>query len=304
MPTPLRLITRNSPMALTQANQVKQLLQATYPDRVISIIGITTAGDRFNPKIDARFEGKDLFIKELQKSLLANEADIAVHCVKDLSVHSHPDLCLPAILPRDDPRDALIGHRGATLATLPAGTIVGTASPRRHALIADLRPDLIIKPIRGNVNTRLQKLNSGQYDAIVLAVAGLDRLNFTHLISEYLPTDTFVPAIGQGGLALETRQNDTQTQALLSPLNDHKSALCIQAERRVNQVLNGSCNTPIGAYATLSNDQLTLQAVVGSLDNQPLLQAKSSGPATHPDTLGDRVADQLIQQGARHRLQE
>lgn len=293
----LTIATRQSPMALYQANFIKHQLQIHYPQLTINIAGFTTQGDQ-NTQVSLKdIGGKDLFVKELQKAILNKEADIAVHCIKDMSVYPYPNLCLAAVYQREDPRDAFVSPHYAKLSDLPQGAIVGTASPRRECILKSLRPDLHIKLLRGNVNTRLKKLNDGEYDAILLAAAGLQRLQFMEQIREYFDLDIFIPAIGQGALGIECRADDKETLQLIRVLNHIPTEICIAAERAVNQKLGGDCHTAIGAYATLKNDQLQLHALIGNTEGK-LLRSSKTGSKNNPTELGFLVAEDLLAQGA------
>ena len=285
-------------MALWQANHVKNLLLNKDPELKIEIMGVCTYGDQDISTPILELGGKQVFVKEVQKTLLENKADLAVHCIKDMSVFTHPELTIAAILKREDPRDALVSYHPILLSTLPENAIVGTGSPRRKLLLHQQRPDLVIKNIRGNVNTRLEKLRQGEYDAIVLSCSGLDRLNLAHLIQERLPLSEFVPAIGQGALGLECLKTNTDLITLLQDINHPCSQQQIVAEQAVNQVLQGGCHSPIGAYATVQQDQLHLRAIVGSIDAKQVVSASSSAPLHEAQHLGERVGQTLANKGA------
>ncbi len=294
MPNTLRIATRQSALALWQAAHVKQHLQTLHPDLNIELVKITSDGDKDLTRPLAEIGGKDLFVKKLQQAILDNKADIAVHCIKDMSVHHHPELVLGAILKRGNPYDVVVS-RHSSLETV---AVIGTASPRRQSLIRALYPDCQTQLIRGNVNTRLAKLDDGAYDAIILAAAGLIRLGLENRVSHYLPQDVFTPAIGQGALGIECKKNNAELIAFLQPLHDQTTAYCIDAEKAVNQKLNGSCFTPMGAYATINNNQLNLSAFVGSLDGKTILRSKASGSPLDAIRIGTRAANDLIDQGA------
>lgn len=297
-PKVLRLATRTSPLALWQANYVKQLLQSHYPDLMVEFVGMLTAGDKKTDTELTQLGGKSLFVKELQNALLANEADIAVHSVKDMSVTPCPGLVLTAICQREDPRDVLVSPRFLNWQELPSGAIVGTASPRRQCQILALRPDIKVQPLRGNVGTRLQKLDQGYFDAIILASAGLKRLNLDNRIQQYLDPAQFLPAIGQGALGIECREDDRFIQELLLPLNDPISHQCIKSERAVNFRLGGDCYTPIGAHGNIIDNQLILHAVIGSIDGLRLIKATIQGDPKDAEPIGFSVAEKLLAQGA------
>lgn len=299
----LVLVTRNSRLALWQAEYVKHCLQTIHPHLLVEIVPKITRGDIHCDVPLRNIGGKNLFAKELQLILLRGEADIAVHSVKDLAAKTLPDLQLAAILERADPRDALLSSKFASLDALPEGAVVGTASPRRQSQLLAYRSDLSIKLLRGNLETRLKKLASQQYDAIILAVAGLQRLDLTDKITEYLTPEILLPAIGQGAIGVECRAADVVTQALLSPLNHVVTAACVRAERAVNARLGGDCFTPIAAWATCNNDYITLKARVGSLNGKTLLTATAGGLWHEAETIGASAAQSLLEQGAAQFLQ-
>lgn len=297
--TTLRIATRQSPMALHQAQFVKQQLEQQHPNLQCEIIGMTTQGDRDTSQPLTSIGGKALFVKEIQQALLQNQADIAVHCVKDMSVHDSQELQLAAILPRDAAHDVLVHNtENDTLDSLPPGSIIGTSSPRRTAMLLALRPDFNIQPIRGNVNTRLAKLDAGEFDVIILAAAGLIRLNLAARIKQHLSTETFIPAIGQGALAIECRRDDNDTRNIIAALNHPETAAAIAAERQVNRILGGDCHSAIAAYATITGDKLVLSAWVASLDGKHIIQAQAQGNVASAETIGTQVANDLIKQGA------
>ena len=294
----LRVATRQSPMALWQANHIKSELQHHYPNLYIEIIGLTTAGDHHTDRSLVNIGGKDLFVKELQRALLTNKADIAVHCIKDMSVQETPGLKLSAICKRNDPRDVFVSNRYTCLADLPKGAIVGTASPRRQCLLQQFSPQVKLALIRGNVNTRIEKLDNNEYDAIILAMAGLQRVGLAHRVKEILPINLFIPAIAQGALGIECRENDMATQKQIDFLHDKNTAICIEAERAVNRRLGGDCHTPIGAHATLNKDVLFLNAFVGNLETAEVFRSHSTGQAQQATVLGTQLAEALLKQGA------
>lgn len=294
----LRLATRQSPLALWQAHEVKRQLLSYYPDMQIELVQLITTGDKRTDVELTQLGGKSLFVKELQIALLENSADIAVHSIKDMSVTPTPGLVLSAVCKREDARDAYIANSFLRWQDLPHGAVVGTASPRRQCQIHALRPDIIVKPLRGNVGTRLAKLDQGEFDAIILACAGLHRLGLTQRISQYLAPEEFLPAIGQGALGIECREHDTHIRNLLNRINDDETHQCIQAERAVNYRLGGDCYTPIGAYAQIAGRQLTLRAMIGSLDGRELLKASLSGTAETAEKIGTEIAEKLLAQGA------
>lgn len=299
----IRIATRRSKLALWQANHVKAALEKMYPEYTITLYEMTTEGDQQQSIPLNQIGGKGLFVKSLQQALLRNEADIAVHSIKDMSVHETPGLMLGAILKREDPRDAFISPNYADIHSLPEGAVVGTASPRRSSLLLSVRPDIQIKLLRGNVDTRLAKIMHGEYDAIILAAAGLIRLNLQSHIRSYLSDTFFTPAIGQGAIGIECRENDVNIHALLSALHDEKTANCVLAERIVNRLLGGDCYTAIGAHAHYTNGEMHLAGVIASLDGKTILRAEATEKNNAFVALGEHVAEKLIAQGAKDFIQ-
>lgn len=299
----IRIATRKSPLALWQANYIGQQLQHHWPSLRIELIAMTTSGDRFlKDKLQA-IGGKGLFVKELEEALLDNRADFAVHSMKDLPAALPDGLLLSAICKRDNPFDVLISPQHQTLESLPEGSVVGTASLRRQSQLQALRPDLQIKPLRGNINTRISKLQTGEYQAIVLAAAGLERMNLASLISQRLSDEIMLPACGQGALGIECRREDDAIKTLLAPLNDRLSATCVQVERRVNAQLGGNCHVPLAVYCkALNGRQLNLRAKVLKLDGQQVIADERSGDLTQAMALADACAQSLLAQGAQQLL--
>ncbi len=298
MKNKLRLATRKSPMALWQANFIKEKILEKHPSIQVELVELLTAGDKDLTRRTSEIGGKSVFVKELQRALLNNEADIAVHSVKDMSVQPTDQLILGAIFERADPRDAFVSLQYGSLSELPHGGVVGTSSPRRASLIKSQRKDISIKLLRGNVNTRLAKLEEGLYDGVILAASGLARLNFQHRISEYFPTEIFIPAIAQGALGVECRESDTDTLNLISHLHHEPTAICVKSERAVNLRLGGDCHTAVGAYAVLENNELYLMGMVGDENNGRIIRAEISGDPAHPADLGYKLAEMLIIKGA------
>ncbi|MBS0349833.1 MAG: hydroxymethylbilane synthase [Proteobacteria bacterium] len=294
----LRIATRKSPLAMWQANWVKQQLAMHYPDVKIEFIRLVTEGDKKTEVALNQIGGKSLFVKELQAALLSHEADLAVHSLKDLSVFPCLGLMLAAVCLREDPRDVLIANNSCLLSQLPVNAIVGTSSPRRQFQLKAIRPDIIIKPLRGNIETRLAKLDRDEYSAIVLACAGLKRLGLENRIQQYLDPQDFIPAIGQGALGIEIREDDPDTLKLVSCLNHWETQQCVTAERAVNQFLGGDCYSPIGAYAKLQSKQLFLQACFGDPANQHLIRAEGYGPVDQAEKIGRQVGEKLFAQMA------
>jgi hydroxymethylbilane synthase len=296
--TRITIATRESQLALWQAHEVSRLLTLHHPELDIEILGMTTQGDRFLQASLAKAGGKGLFVKELEQCLIDERADIAVHSMKDVPFELPSGLHISTILEREDPRDAFVSNDYSSLEALPENAVVGTSSTRRECQIRALRPDCNIRPLRGNVNTRLAKLDEGQYDAIILASAGLKRLGFADRISHTLDTNICLPAIGQGAIGIECRQQDANTQALLQPLHHEITALSVYAERKISTALSANCHLPIAAHATQFDQTLTLRALVGSLDGQQMLRAELTGELSAMPTISQTVADDLIAQGA------
>lgn len=296
--TRITIATRESQLALWQAHEVSRLLTLHHPELDIEILGMTTQGDRFLQASLAKAGGKGLFVKELEQCLIDERADIAVHSMKDVPFELPSGLHISTILEREDPRDAFVSNDYSSLEALPENAVVGTSSTRRECQIRALRPDCNIRPLRGNVNTRLAKLDEGQYDAIILASAGLKRLGFADRISHTLDTNICLPAIGQGAIGIECRQQDANTQALLQPLHHEITALSVYAERKISTALSANCHLPIAAHATQFDQTLTLRALVGSLDGQQMLRAELAGELSAMPTISQTVADDLIAQGA------
>lgn len=292
----IRIATRQSPLALWQANWVKDRLQQQYPQAEISLLPMTTEGDRRLGGSLAQVGGKALFVKELEQALLTGEADIAVHSMKDVPMELPDGLCLTAICQREDPHDALVSNQFASLDALPLNARVGTASLRRRCQLAALRPDLQLDVLRGNVNTRLARLDEGQFDAIVLAAAGLKRLGFAARIRQILPAELMLPAVGQGALGIECRTQDAELRQQLQILNDATTQACLSAERAFNSRLGAGCQAPVAGFALRYGESFWLRGKVGTLDGQTLLAAELRG--TEPEALGRALADQLIEQGA------
>lgn len=298
MPREIRIATRKSALALWQAEYVKSALEQAHPGLRVSLVPMVSRGDKLLDAPLAKIGGKGLFVKELETALLENEADIAVHSMKDVPMDFPEGLGLFCICEREDPRDAFVSNRFDSLDALPAGSIVGTSSLRRQAQLLARRPDLRIHFLRGNVNTRLAKLDAGEYDAIILAAAGLIRLGFEDRIRSSISVDDSLPAGGQGAVGIECRTADAEVHALLAPLHHRDTAVRVNAERALNKRLNGGCQVPIACYAVLEGDQLWLRGLVGQPDGGQLLRAESRAPAGEAEQLGVRVAEDLLGQGA------
>ena len=299
----LKIATRQSPLALWQANYVKDRLQQLYPDLTIELVPMVTKGDVILDSPLAKIGGKGLFVKELENALLNKEADIAVHSMKDVPMQFPEGLGLAVICQREDPRDAFVSHSYRTFAELPQGAVVGTSSLRRQCQLKALRPDLDIRSLRGNVGTRLSKLDNGDYDAIILASAGLIRLGLADRIASFLDVEQSLPAAGQGAVGIECRTDDMQVQALLAPLADAETTYCVRAERAMNNHLQGGCQVPIGGYAVLQQGQLYLRALVGDIDGSRIIRAEGKSPVENAEALGVQIAEQLLAQGADKILQ-
>lgn len=295
----IRIATRKSALALWQANHVQSLLQQAHPGLQVELVKIVTQGDRITDRPLAEIGGKGLFLKELEVALLNGEADLAVHSMKDVPAEMMSGLVLEAVLPRANPYDALVSRENKCLADLPPGSLIGTSSLRRQSQLLALRPDLLVKDLRGNVDTRLRKLDEGQYDAIVLACAGLQRLGLGGRITEILNTSGWLPASTQGIIGLQCRNDDTETKSLISPLADQETAIVARAERTVARVLEASCQVPLAVYAVLGDDIVQLDAVVSSPDGQTMIKASLQAPASEAVRLGERVAEKLLDGGAR-----
>ena len=299
----LKIATRQSPLALWQANYVKDRLQQLYPDLTIELVPMVTKGDVILDSPLAKIGGKGLFVKELENALLTKEADIAVHSMKDVPMQFPEGLGLAVICQREDPRDAFVSHSYRTFAELPQGAVVGTSSLRRQCQLKALRPDLDIRSLRGNVGTRLSKLDNGDYDAIILASAGLIRLGLADRIASFIDVEQSLPAAGQGAVGIECRTDDAQVQALLAPLADAETTYCVLAERAMNNHLQGGCQVPIGGYAVLQQGQLYLRALVGDIDGSRIIRAEGKSPVENAEVLGVQIAEQLLAQGADKILQ-
>lgn len=300
----LRIATRKSPLALWQAHYIRDRLTALYPDLQVKLVTMVTKGDVLLDTPLAKIGGKGLFVKELELALLENRADIAVHSMKDVPMAFPTGLHLSVICQRENPKDAFVSNHYACLADLPQGAKVGTSSLRRQCQLKALRPDLDIQTLRGNVGTRLAKLDAGEYDAIILASAGLIRLELEHRITQYISVTESLPAVGQGAVGVECRVDDARVNQLLKPLLDQETWDCVIAERAMNHHLQGGCQVPIAGYATLQGEQLHLTSLVGSLDGKTIIRAAKTAARTEAEQLGKLVAEQLLAQGAATILAE
>lgn len=298
MPGRLKIATRKSALALWQAEHVAQLLRQHHPGLQVELLPLLTEGDRILDKPLASIGGKGLFLKELERALLDGEADLAVHSMKDVPVEMTPGLQVDIVLQRANPFDALLSREGQSLHELPAGARIGSSSLRRQCQLLAARPDLQVLDLRGNVNTRIRKLQEGQYEAIILARAGLERLGLDGLITETLEAPDWLPAPTQGTIGLQYSTADSRTRALLLPLDDVETSLRTQAERSVARMLQGSCQVPLAVYAELYGELMQLQALVGDADGSRILRSQKEGPVTELQQLAEAVATDLLQQGA------
>lgn len=294
----LKIATRQSELALWQAHHVAGLLRRLYPAVEVELLPLLTQGDRILHRPLAAFGGKGLFLKELEWALLSREADLAVHSMKDVPVLPTPGLRVDVMLERANPFDALLTCKGETLADLAAGSRVGTSSLRRQCQLRALREDLQVRDLRGNVNTRIRKLQEGEYEAIILACAGLERLGLGHLVSETLQAPLWLPAVTQGTICLQYRDSDTELQGMLQPLNHAPTALCAQIERMVSRQLEGSCQMPLAVYARLEAGQLALDALVGTADGKRIVRSSRRGAPALGMELAQQTAEDLLRQGA------
>jgi hydroxymethylbilane synthase len=298
LPARVVIATRESALAMWQARHMEARLLALYPRLSVSILGMTTEGDRKLGTSLSKIGGKGLFVKELEDALAEGRADIAVHSLKDVPMHLPAGFALGAILERADPRDAFVSSQAATLTALPPGARVGTSSLRRESQLRAKFPYLVIEPLRGNVQTRLRKLDEGAYDAIILAAAGLQRLGLEQRITCPLAPEDMLPAVGQGALAIECRSDRADVLALLKPLHDEATAACVGAERALSRALAGSCNVPLAGYAEITGTQLRLRGYVGAPDGLRQVSAEIAGAVGDAEALGVRLAAQLKAQGA------
>jgi len=301
--TKIRIATRKSPLALWQAHQVREILCRLHPHLQVELVEMTTQGDKILDTPLAKIGGKGLFVKELENGLLEKRADIAVHSMKDVPVEFPKGLHLPVIMKREEPFDALVSNHYPNLATLPPGSVVGTASLRRQCQLLALRPDLQVRPLRGNVGTRLNKLDTGEFAAIILAAAGLRRLGMAARIRASLSPEEMLPAIGQGAIGIECREDDCNIQQLIAPLNDFETYQRVLAERAINRRLGGSCQVPIGGFAQIDQAGLKVQGLVGDLQGQQILRSQLQGSVQEAESLGDRLAEDLLAKGAAKLLQ-
>ncbi|NYT85828.1 hydroxymethylbilane synthase [Pollutimonas harenae] len=298
-PAKLVIATRASRLALWQAEHVRDRLQTLYPQCEVSLLTMTTRGDQILDRSLSKVGGKGLFVKELETALLDGRADLAVHSLKDVPVDMQSPFALSVILERDDPRDAFVSNEHASLDELPAGSVVGTSSLRREAQIRQRYPQLQVQPLRGNLDTRLGKLDRGDYAAIILASAGLRRLGMQARIRSHLSPEQSLPAAGQGALGIEILEARTDMQAWLAPLADPDTTACALAERAVSRVLGGSCQVPLAAFAQRDGDTLMVRGLVAEPDGSRIIRAQASGAIGQAEELGVCIANELLQNGAR-----
>jgi len=300
----LRIATRKSPLAMWQAEFVKAELEKHHEGLTVELLPMSTKGDKILDVPLAKIGGKGLFTKELEDRMLAGEADIAVHSMKDVPMVLPEGFALGAILERHEPTDAFVSNHYAHFEELPQGAVLGTSSLRRKAQLMSARPDLVVKDLRGNVGTRLGKLDAGDYDAIVLATSGLKRLELDERIRHELSPETCLPAVSQGTLGIEYFEKDSEVLDLIKVLNHKDTETRTLAERAMNHRLEGGCQVPIGVYAELEEDQIYLRGLVGALDGSEILRSEARGSRKDPETLGVYVAEQLLEQGAGEILKE
>jgi len=300
----LKIATRKSPLALWQAEFVKSKLETIYPDLKVELVKMTTQGDQILNSPLSKIGGKSLFIKELEVGIMEGRADIAVHSMKDIPYELPQGFEIGAILERESPFDAFVSNDFNSIQDLPVGARLGSCSLRRIVQVKALRPDLEILDLRGNVNTRLKKLDDGEYDAIILACSGLTRLGFDNRIKQDLSPDDSLPAVGQGALGIEIKANDHEISSLIKPLIHQKTQIEVSAERALNATLQGGCSVAIGAFATSEDSKLTLSGMVGNVDSGEIIRVQETGETSKPIDLGIRAAKKLLSLGARELLNE
>ncbi len=300
----IKIGTRGSQLALWQANHIKSVLEEKYPHYNFELVKIKTQGDKILDVALSKVGGKGLFVKELEDALLEEKVDFAVHSMKDVPVILPEGLHLTAITKREDPRDCFVSKNYNSIVDLPKNSKVGTSSLRRQCQLLNFRPDLKIEILRGNVETRIRKMVEGSFDAVILAYAGLKRLNLTEYVREVISEDISLPAIGQGALGIECRKADNEVNQLLSVLNDYNSSQCVKAERAFLRVLEGGCQVPIGAFAHISDNRLILKGLVGSLGGERLIKDTVSGHIEDAEALGEALAQSILNRGGRDILKE
>lgn len=298
------IATRESPLALWQAEHVQALLCERYPEKDVKLLGMTTKGDQILDKTLSKIGGKGLFVKELEVAMQQGAAHLAVHSLKDVPMELPEGFVLAAVSSREDPRDAFVSPRYETLESMPAGSVVGTASLRRELMLRSKFPHLVVKPVRGNVGTRLRKLDSGEYDALIMASAGLKRLGLEERIREIISDEISLPSPGQGALGLECLADDEKTRETVAFINDEQTRACCLAERAVSRALGGSCQVPLAAYATITDSTMRLRALIGDHTTGELVATEQTGPWTEYERLASEAVDALLKQGARRYIEK
>lgn len=298
------IATRESPLALWQAEHVQALLRERYPEKDVKLLGMTTKGDQILDKTLSKIGGKGLFVKELEVAMQEGSAHLAVHSLKDVPMELPEGFVLAAVSSREDPRDAFVSPRYETLESMPAGSVVGTASLRRELMLRSKFPHLVVKPVRGNVGTRLRKLDSGEYDALIMASAGLKRLGLEERIREIISDEISLPSPGQGALGLECLADDEKTREAVAFINDEQTRACCLAERAVSRALGGSCQVPLAAYATITDSTMRLRALIGDHTTGELVATEQTGPWTEYEPLASEAVEALLKQGARRYIEK
>lgn len=298
------IATRESPLALWQAEHVQALLRERYPEKDVKLLGMTTKGDQILDKTLSKIGGKGLFVKELEVAMQEGSAHLAVHSLKDVPMELPEGFVLAAVSSREDPRDAFVSPRYETLESMPAGSVVGTASLRRELMLRSKFPHLVVKPVRGNVGTRLRKLDSGEYDALIMASAGLKRLGLEERIREIISDEISLPSPGQGALGLECLADDEKTREAVAFINDEQTRACCLAERAVSRALGGSCQVPLAAYATIADSTMRLRALIGDHTTGELVATEQTGPWTEYERLSSEAVEALLKQGARRYIEK
>lgn len=298
------IATRESPLALWQAEHVQALLRERYPEKDVKLLGMTTKGDQILDKTLSKIGGKGLFVKELEVAMQQGAAHLAVHSLKDVPMELPEGFVLAAVSSREDPRDAFVSPRYETLESMPAGSVVGTASLRRELMLRSKFPHLVVKPVRGNVGTRLRKLDSGEYDALIMASAGLKRLALEERIREIISDEISLPSPGQGALGLECLANDEKTREAVAFINDEQTRACCLAERAVSRALGGSCQVPLAAYATITDSTMRLRALIGDHTTGELVATEQTGPWTEYERLASEAVEALLKQGAKRYIEK
>lgn len=298
------IATRESPLALWQAEHVQALLRERYPEKDVKLLGMTTKGDQILDKTLSKIGGKGLFVKELEVAMQEGFAHLAVHSLKDVPMELPEGFVLAAVSSREDPRDAFVSPRYETLESMPAGSVVGTASLRRELMLRSKFPHLVVKPVRGNVGTRLRKLDSGEYDALIMASAGLKRLGLEERIREIISDEISLPSPGQGALGLECLADDEKTREAVAFINDEQTRACCLAERAVSRALGGSCQVPLAAYATIADSTMRLRALIGDHTTGELVATEQTGPWTEYERLASEAVEALLKQGARRYIEK